>query len=309
MTSFIQRRFWILSSRAAIRQIIYSCIPCVRFKVANSKPFISNLPSSHVQQCAPFSCVGMDYGEPFMVKESRRRNARTHKACFALFICMTVIAVHLEMVADLSTESFLAAFDRFTAHRGVPMEIQSDCGTNYVGAARELKSLLDESATKKVLQVRTPCKWIFNPPAVPHFGGIWESAIKSIETHLKKVIGLQVLTKEDLTILIIRVEGILNSRPLVPISSDPHDLSEFIPDHFLIGRPFVTTQEHDYTNLPMNRLNRWQLIKQAQQCFSNRWSHEYLQTLQGQQKWYTQNTNLEVSDLVIVNSPSRPSIV
>jgi len=114
----------------------------------------------------------MDYGGPFNVKESRRRVAKTNKAYLALFVCLTVKAVHLEVVSDLSTEAFLAAFDRFTARRGIPIEIRSDCGTNYVGAARQLKSLFNDAKTRDTLMSRISCQWYFNPPAAPHFGGI-----------------------------------------------------------------------------------------------------------------------------------------
>jgi len=64
--------------------------------------------------------------------------------------------------------------------------------------------------------------------------------------------------------------------------------------------------ESDLTEVKINRLNRWQLIKQAQQCFWKRWSNEYFQTMQGRQKWLRQDTNLNIGDLVVVKSPGRP---
>lgn len=306
--SLLQRKFWIISGRAAIREVLHSCVPCTRFRATCPQPNMADLPSYRVQQSHPFSQVGMDYGGPFVVKESRRRNARSHKAYLALFICMSTKAIHVEVVGDLSTECFLAAFDRFIARRGIPTEIYSDCGTNYVGAARELKSLFDEASTQEMVQARAQCQWHFNPPAAPHFGGIWEAAIKSMKIHLKKVIGAQVLTIEELTTLTIRIEGILNSRPLMSISSDPNDFGVLTPGHFLIGRPIMALPERDLLSEPMNRLNRWRLIKQAQQSFWKRWSHEYLQTLQGRQKWYVTQPNLVIGDMVVINSPARPSM-
>lgn len=83
----------------------------------------------------------MDYGGPFLVKEHRRRNARATKVYLAWFICMSVKAVHLEIVTDLSTDDFLAALDRFVTRRGIQSNLYSDCGTNYVGAVRRMKTL------------------------------------------------------------------------------------------------------------------------------------------------------------------------
>jgi len=74
-----------------------------------------DLLSVRVKQCRSFTNVGIDYGGPFTIKESRRRNVKTHKAYLALFICLSAKAVHLEIVTDLSTEAFLASLDRFVA--------------------------------------------------------------------------------------------------------------------------------------------------------------------------------------------------
>jgi len=66
--------------------------------------------------------------------------------------------------------------------------------------------------------------------------------------------------------------------------------------------------EHDVVDIPQNRLKRWQLVKQALQSFWKRWSREYLHTLQSRQKWFHQTPNLDVGDIVIINSPSRPPL-
>lgn len=212
----IRRRFWILSGRDAVRKFIFSCVACVRYKANRPSPIMGKLPPFRVQQNRPFLHVGTDYGSPFLVKESHRRKALIHKVYIALFVCMTTKAVHLEIVSNLSAEAFRASFDRFIARRGIPSDIFSDCGTNYIEAARQIKELFNDNKTQEILTSRTPCQWHFNPPGVPHFGGLWKAAIKSVKHHLKHVLGMQVLTYEEMTTLITRIEGILNSRPLTP---------------------------------------------------------------------------------------------
>ncbi|XP_025419129.1 uncharacterized protein LOC112689568 [Sipha flava] len=228
---------------------------------------MADLPSYRVQPHRPFSHVGMDYRGPFLVKEHRRRNAQSVKIYLALFICMSVKAVHLEIVTDLSTDAFLAALDRFVARRGIPSKMFSDCGTNYVGAARQLKTLLRDSKAQDRLSSHLACTWHFNPPAAPHFGGIWEADIKSVKFHLKHVIDQQVMTYEEFYTLTTRIEGILNSRPITPIYSNPHDLNALTPGHFLIGQPIHAMPEPDTTDVPISRLNRWQLIRQCHQSY------------------------------------------
>ncbi|XP_025205862.1 uncharacterized protein LOC112602140 [Melanaphis sacchari] len=307
--SMLSQKFWILSGRAAIRRVIFSCVPCTRHKAARPQPMMADLPSFRVQSHRPFSHVGMDYGGPFLVKEHRRRNAQSVKIYLALFICMSVKAVHLEIVSDLSTDAFLAALDRFVARRGIPSNIYSDCGTNYVGAARQLKALFRDTKVQDQLSSHLTCTWHFNPPAAPHFGGLWEAGIKSVKFHLKRVIGTQILTYEEFETLCVRVEGILNSRPLTPASMDPHDCTALTPGHFLIGQPLLAVPEENITEAPMNRLTRWQLLRQMHQSFWKRWSQEYLHTLQGRRKWTSTQDNLKVDDLVIVEAPNQPPSV
>ncbi|XP_022164862.1 uncharacterized protein LOC111029924 [Myzus persicae] len=107
--SMMSHKFWIISGRDAIRRFIFSCVTCSRHKADNPRPFMADLPSSRVQPHLPFLHVGMDYGGLFVIKESRLRNARTSKVFVALFICMSVKAVHLEIVSDLTTDAFLDA--------------------------------------------------------------------------------------------------------------------------------------------------------------------------------------------------------
>ncbi|XP_030765048.1 uncharacterized protein LOC115889242 [Sitophilus oryzae] len=148
------------------------------------------------------------------------------KAYICLFVCMATKALHLELVSDLSSETFLGALLRFISRRGRCNHIYSDCGTNFVGASRELINMLKSAAEQEQIS------WHFNPPSAPHFGGLWEAGIKSVKTHIKRVIGDQLLTYEEFYTLMVQIEAVLNSRPLCPQSSDPNDLSVLTPGHF-----------------------------------------------------------------------------
>ncbi|XP_022160656.1 uncharacterized protein LOC111026815 [Myzus persicae] len=169
--------------------------------------------------------------------------------------------------------------------------------------------LVGRGEVQNRLSSRIECNWHFNPPAAPHFGGLWEAAIKSIKFHLKLVIGTQILTYEEFQTVVTRVEGVLNSRPLTPASTDPHDLDALTPGHFLIGQPLSSIPEKDVTSVPLNRLTRWQLLRQLHQSFWKRWQREYLTTLQARQKWTKVSDNLAVGDVVIIDAPNQPPYV
>lgn len=306
VTSLLARHYWVLSSRSVIRHELFKCVVCTRQRASKPQPLMGDLPASRVCPSRPFSKVGVDYAGPFLIKEGKRRNASSVKCYLSIFVCMVVKAVHIEVVSDLSTATFLAAFQRFVSRRGIPSEVYSDCGTNFQGADKELRDLFNDPVAQEVLSGSTPCKWHFNPPAAPHFGGLWEAAVKSAKYHLRRVIGIQRLTFEEMCTLTNRIEAVLNSRPLTPQSSDPNDLQALTPGHFLIGCPLVAVPEPDNTSEPTNRLNRWQLLAQCCQSFWKRWASEYLITLQGRSKWHRRRPNIAVGDLVLVHSPNVP---
>ncbi|CAI6357195.1 unnamed protein product [Macrosiphum euphorbiae] len=307
--AMLRQEFWIVSCREAVRRVIFKCVTCTRHKALHPTPRMGILPEARVHSVRAFSSVGTDYGGPYLIKECKRRNTKTTKVYIALFVCMATKAIHLEIVSDLTADAFLAALDRFVARRGVPAHVYSDCGTNYVGAARQLKQIFRDKNVQAQVSAHVVCDWHFNPPATPHFGGLWEAGIKSVKFHLKRVIGTQVLTHEELETLCVRIEGILNSRPLTPASTDRHDHTALTPGHFLIGQPIMEVPEVNLIEVPMNRLTRWQLLRQMHQSFWKRWSREYLNTLQGRQKWTTIQDNLKVGDLVIVDAPNQPPSV
>ena len=71
---------------------------------------------------------------------------------------------------------------RFIARRGAVIEIRSDNATNFVGAKKELKLLINEwnqTAIHNFL-LQKQIKWIFNTPAASHHGGVWERCIRSV---------------------------------------------------------------------------------------------------------------------------------
>lgn len=276
------------------------------------QPIMGDLPVDRVSVTRPFSGVGTDFAGPFTVKVSHLRNAKTYKCYLCVFVCLSTKAVHLELVSALSTESFIAALGRFVSRRGLPSLIRSDCGTNYQGADRYLREvhqfLMDkDSEIGKELAGRG-VTWKFDPPACPHWGGIFEAAVKSAKTHLRRVIGDTVLTFEELVTVFCRVEAALNSRPLCPLSMDPRDLEVLTPGHFLIGQPLTALPEYPYVDTPRNRLSRYQMLQQMAQDFNRRFSLEYLNILQQRIKWTDKTAPARVGDLVLIKDTAVSSL-
>jgi len=182
---------------------------------------MGQLPPARVTPARPFYNSGLDYAGPVTLKTWRGRAARSYKGYLAIFVCLATSAVHIEVVTDYTTDAFIAAYKRFSGRRGICATLQSDCGTNFVGADIELKRLFQQSSQElgslASLLANDGTEWKFNPPSAPHFGGKWEAAVKSVKFHLKRVLGDTAVTYEEMSTVVVQIEAVLNSRPLTTL--------------------------------------------------------------------------------------------
>ncbi|XP_011167685.1 uncharacterized protein LOC105201388 [Solenopsis invicta] len=144
----------------------------------------------------------------------------------------------------------------------------SDNGTTFVSAQNRLSEFYKiyngqqiQSDIKRFLYDQE-ISWSFIPPNIPHFGGLWEAAVKSAKFHMARIIGNAHLTFEEMQTSLCEIEAILNSRPITPLSSDPNNLEYITPGHFLVGTALNSFPYSDLSNVPENRLVRWQRVEQ-----------------------------------------------
>ena len=115
---------------------------------------MGELPADCVRPAHPFSIVGVDFAGPFILKQGNPRKPVIVKSYVCVFVCFACKAVHLELVADLSTDEFVAFLIKFAARCGYPNAFYSDNGTNSVGAQAELQhlyNLLQQDDTKQAI--------------------------------------------------------------------------------------------------------------------------------------------------------------
>ncbi|KAH1028450.1 hypothetical protein HUJ05_001804 [Dendroctonus ponderosae] len=235
---------------------------------------MGNLPASRVTPSPPFYNAGVDYAGPFKIQTHKGRGGKVSKAYLCLFICFAIKA--LELVTDLSMETFLLAFRTFVARRGKPAQVFSDNGKKH--GSRVSKATADDGIT-----------WHFNPAYSPHFGGFWEAGVKSVKRHKK-------------------LEATLNSRPLARLSCDPNDLQPLTPAHFLIGRLLTSLPDPDVTHISGSRLSRYQRVQWFHQRIWKRWSKEYVSEMQQRTKWRSHYSDLEQGTLVLLKEDRQPPL-
>ena len=86
------------------------------------------------------------------MRMGKGRGYRARKVYIALFVCLSTRAVHLELVSDKTTISFLAALKRFVSCRGLLSDLYSDNGKNFEGDDKELRAAFRVLSKDPVLQ-------------------------------------------------------------------------------------------------------------------------------------------------------------
>ena len=113
--SDLRRKFWVLKANAEVRRVIGKCLGCRRRLRPPEAQKMAELPDDRLQfRQPPFFTSGVDCFGPFYVKKGRGQMKRYG----VIFTCMSVRAVHLEIVGSLSTDSFICALRRFMSRRG-----------------------------------------------------------------------------------------------------------------------------------------------------------------------------------------------
>ena len=238
---------------------------------------MGELPQARSHPAPTFSQVGVDFAGPISLKLGHTRKPVIVKAYIGLFVCLVTKAVHIELVSDLSTDAFLAAFHRFVARRSYPADVHSDNGTNFIGAKRELVDLYTllrrKDSQESLCQYfsQNHVRWHFIPGRAPYFGGLWEAAVKSAKILLWKILGTQTLTVEEYASVLSDVEATLNSHPLCVLNSLPEDGMEVLtPGHFLIGRPLTAPPQQPMEELQLSARKRWNLCQKLHHEFWHR---------------------------------------
>ncbi|XP_055910928.1 uncharacterized protein LOC129945299 [Eupeodes corollae] len=302
----LRQYYFIPSLRRVLKKVQRGCQHCKNNRAAPQPPRMAELPPARLQPFQrPFSYTGVDYFGPLFVKIGRRLDKRWGM----LLTCLTLRAIHIEIVHSLSSDSCILAFKRFISRRGMPKEVYSDNGTNFRGASKELQQAirdLNKHAVAKEFEL--DLKWNFIPPAAPHMGGCWERMVRSVKQTLTEISPIRNPCDELLVSMMAEVESIVNSRPLTYVPIDFESSEALTPNHLLIG---CSNQERLHAE-PIRdgaaiRRN-WIAAEKYAQSFWQRWLREYLPDLTRRTKWFKPQRQLQEGDIVVIvdyNSPRK----
>ena len=297
--SLIRERYWVVCGRTVIRSVLSRCFFCIIRRALRQFPRMADLPAGRAAfGQPPFAHCGCDCIGPVIVKQGRKQLKRW----VVIFTCLTVRAIHLEVVESYDTSAFINAMRRFVNRRGCPLEMYSDNGTNFRGATSELKEFVFKLDKEAINNWATSLQivWHFNPPKAPHMGGIWERLVRSVKEVMTGLMHDHVLTDPQLYTFLTETENIVNSRPLTHVSDHVDDMEALTPNHILLGlhrnwASISNTDERDITSR-----KQWRQVQALRAQFWSRWTKEYLPTLTKRTCWRKDVPNMKVGELVLV---------
>lgn len=298
--------FWVIGGKRCITAMIHRCVTCRKLRGRLEEQKMADLPQDRLSSDPPFTYVGVDVFGPWTIASRRTRGGLAHNKRWAvLFTCLAIRAVHIEVIEAMDASSFINSLRRFLAVRGPVKLLRSDQGTNFVGACSELRIPTDGLDIAKVERFLSDqgCNWVFNTPHSSHMGGAWERMIGATRRILDSMLlknDVKLFSHEVLTTFMAEVAAIINSRPLVPVSSDPECSEVLTP-------AMILTQKHAAASPPPGEfgslhVKQWRQVQALADTFWYRWRTEYLPTLQSRRKWRTERPNLQVGDLVLLRN-------
>ncbi|XP_065085825.1 uncharacterized protein LOC135707839 [Ochlerotatus camptorhynchus] len=301
----LRQKYQIGRLRSCFKQVRRDCQRCKNDGATPNPPIMADLPPGRLAAFSrPFTHTGVDYFGPIEVVVGRR----VEKRWGMLATCLTVRAIHIEVVHSLTTSSCIMAIRNFVARRGRPRKFYSDRGTNFVGAAREMKKLEEVIDHDEIMRefTSTETEWVFNPPLAPHMGGSWERLIRTVKSNLMAVCTTRKPSDEVLRNTLTEIENVVNSRPLTHVPEDVDSAPALTPNHFLLGssngtKPLVTSND---CRLALKQ--NWCTSQVLANLFWKRWVSDYLPEITRRSKWFQSTKPIATGDVVIIVDPKMP---
>ena len=305
----IRERFWILRGRQAVKRVLKRCVTCRRLEgLPYSSYNVPDLPSVCVSEDPPFTHTGVDFAGPLFVCGNSTTESDNNKCYVCLFTCASTRAVHLELTPNLTVESFLLAFRRFTSRRGLPATLMSDNGKTFRGSSKEIVKIARSKEVFRYLAING-VSWRFIVEKAPWWGGFWERLIQSVKRCMKKSLGRTTLSYDELNTLLVEIESVVNSRPLTYVEDDQDGVSYTLsPSHLINGRRVTNTPNDSHfevisTNESLTRRARHHrhLLRQ----FTDQWRKIYLLSLRERHAQVTKNrkgVDIAIGDVVILKN-------
>ena len=328
----VRLQFWIVGGKRQIRNALKLCQHnlCKNPNPTGETQLIANLPIPRITP-GNFEAISLDLAGPFTVKlcgickshkvcqecqeklketNLKSNKCSTQKAYICVFACHSSRAIHLELMMDRTSESFILAIKRMSNRRSMPLIIHSDNASEFITAKNHVIDLfktLNTAKTHKELQNKYNIKWYHSTERSPQHNGVIERIVQTIKKPLYKVLNGKQFTENELYTILTDIEAASNMRPLTVTSENPEDnnIIPLTPCHLIIGdaiRPLpseIYSHEEKEKKITKDLKERWKDRKQVSNHYWNLWREEYLTTLRKLTKNYCAKRDIKEGDVVL----------
>ena len=321
--------YWIPGGRQQVRKAIRLCGHwlCKHPNPQAASQQIANLPIARIRP-GNFEAISLDFAGPFTIKrcgvckytkncskcqqEIKQKNPNikcsTQKVYVSVFCCHSSRAVHLELLMDRTTESFILAIKRMANRRGMPKIIHSDNASEMVLAKNHIKALyekLNTPETHKNLVSQHQITWYHSTERSPSHNGLIERIVQVVKRPLYKVLDGKLLSETEMNTVLTDCEAASNMRPLTATSESADDcnLLPLTPSHLINVQALNPLpdelNQHEEKETKKDVKTRWNIRKRISNHYWQLWREEYLTTLRELTKNYCEKTDLKKGDLVL----------
>lgn len=305
----VRLEFWVPKLRQLVKKLLHVCVVCKRVTgIHYPYPKCPPLVKCRIADALPWAVTGVDLTGSVTIMSHNLVNVT--KAYICLFTCSTTRNIHLELIPDMTVNSFLLAFRRFCSRRSLPNMLISDNAKYFENSSVQLQNLFKSDNLVSEL-AKYSVEWFFIPKRAPWHGAFYERMIGLTKVLLRKILGKSRLTYIELSTLLTEIECTLNERPITYVSSDRGDPSPLTPSLLLYGRnlnriPYpavdldeIYDKDFDSRSFLLERAKR-----RAYLCnhFVHRWKYEYLVALRERHNCKGSKLNyVKIGDVVLIH--------
>ncbi|EFP09743.1 hypothetical protein CRE_21846 [Caenorhabditis remanei] len=236
LVTALRTRYWILTDKQLADSVCRSCVPCQK---VNNKPFAypfaRRIPRFRTTPSVPFQHVGLDYMGPLSYRLDD--GISLGKAYVLVYTCLVTRATHLELIPDGTAETYVQGLKNVFSRRGIPHSVYSDNARTFTLGSKiisdDLKRYVPSTSFTNFLAT-FDINFHYITPLAPWQGGIYERVVGIVKHQMRKEIGKTTKSFFSLNHVIVRVESMINSRPLTPNPRDINDLPALRPMDFIL---------------------------------------------------------------------------
>ena len=309
----VRNEVWIPKARKLASDLDKNCKICLLKRKKLAAQVMGNLPDCRVEPAPAFQSVCLDLFGPIIIRDDCvKKGPRVMKKVYGVVItCTATRAVYLDVAIDYSTEAFLHVLRRFKSDRGDVRLINSDPGSQLIGAANELAAVREGWSKEELIRfgAENGINWKTCMPTSQHQNGAAEILVKLTKGILKALlaaIGRSVLSLNELNTVLKETANICNERPIGIRPNSVSNQEYLSPNTLLLGRssdrinagPFQAKDVYDEN--PGAMQTRFLFVQRVVDKFWKEWTKKYLPTLLVRQKWHHQKRNLSCGDICLI---------